>query len=185
MLRGSIFFAMALFFAPGIDPEPLPAPEAREVEACVTPPAPALRLSGYLPDYEFAKFDPAVIGKLDELIYFSIEPRPDGQLDTSRAPPAVLAKLREIGGRQAAKLWIAVGGGNRSQSFSPMALDPISRRRFIDSLAQFCGDQGFSGADFDWEFPAGKAEQAAYNCAADGMQTEILRRAAWRFLSPS
>lgn len=164
MQRGSVFLAVAVFLAPGIDSVPRQTPEVHAVAAaCAKPAAAALRLSGYLPDYEFAKFDPAVVGKLDELIYFSIEPRPDGQLDTSRAPPAVLAKLREIRGRQATKLWIAVGGGNRSQGFSTMALDPISRRRFINDLRQFCIDHGFAGADFDWEFPAGKVEQAAYN----------------------
>ena len=136
----------------------LPALAARSA-----PPTP-FRVVAYLPDYRVQAFDPAApaLDDLTDLIFFSLEPTPAGGLDAARLTPAALAKLQAVKRRHVLRLWVAVGGWERSAGFAPVATDPVKRRQFAQALTLFCLGHGFGGADFDWEHPANAPEEAGY-----------------------
>lgn len=158
-------------------------------------PAPPFRVAAYLPDYRVPALDPAApaLNDLTDLIFFSLEPTPAGGLDAARLTPAALAKLQAVKRRHALRLWVAVGGWERSAGFAPVATDPAKRRRFAQSLALFCLSHGFGGADFDWEHPAGAAEEAGYAAllaetqrafAPHGLRLSVTL-APWQKLAPA
>ena len=129
--------------------------------------ASAFRVVAYLPDYRVATLNPAGLRYVTDLIFFSLEPTPSGELDSTRLTPAVAAALQTIRlrhdlNRPAMRLWVTVGGWERSASFAPMAVDAGKRRRFAQALTQLCLRRQLAGVDFDWEHPAGPAEEAGY-----------------------
>lgn len=116
----------------------------------------------HLPDYRLAEIAPAVADSVTDLIYFSIEPRATGELDADRLTPAALDKLRQLKRGRKINLLIAVGGWGRGQNFAPMATDTLARARFVQNLVELCEKNEFDGVDFDWEYPANKAEEDAF-----------------------
>jgi len=123
---------------------------------------PTFCVVGYLPSYEMKQFEPAVGEYLDELIYFSAQPTVEGGLNADDVTPQALARLREMRSRYGTRVNLALGGWGRCAGFATMATDVEKRSRFIEALLQFCLDNRFDGVDFDWEFPKGKEEHAAY-----------------------
>jgi len=117
---------------------------------------------GYFPDYRIDSVDSSIGSRVTDLIYFSIEPEPTGELDTSRLQPEHLTKLSEIKNAHGTAILVALGGWGRSDGFAAMATDQAARANFIQNITQFCLDNQFDGADFDWEFPADQAEVNAY-----------------------
>jgi len=115
---------------------------------------------GYLPDYE--TLNPDWGNCLTDLIYFSAEPRPDGSLDSARLSPANLQTMREMKARYGTRIYISLGGYERSADFSPMVTNLKARQYFITNLLAFARDNDLDGVDFDWEFPAGQAELDGY-----------------------
>ena len=134
------------------------SPTARSMNA-VSPP---FRVAAYLPDYRVAALDSAPLTYVTDLIFFSLEPTSSGGLDSARLTPADTAKLQEAKRRHALRLWVTVGGWERSAGFAPTATDPVKRHQFVSALTQFCLAHHFDGADFDWEHPANAAEEAGY-----------------------
>jgi len=120
------------------------------------------RIVGYLPEYRVMTVDPVVASTVSDLIFFSLEPTPDGGIDSHRLTPPIEARLRTIqkNNPQLRRL-VAFGGADRSNGFAPMATDPARRRRFITALGPFCRAHGFAGVDYDWEFPKTAAESRA------------------------
>lgn len=123
----------------------------------------------YLPDYRALTLAPAAppLNNLTDLIFFSLEPTPSGGLDGARLTSAVTARLQaiktqSIKRRRPLRLWVALGGWERSAGFAPVATDPAKRPLFVRALTLFCLRHGFDGADFDWEHPANAAEEAGY-----------------------
>lgn len=127
-------------------------------------PPPPFRVVAYLPDYRTRALDPAApsLKNLTDLVFFSLEPTRAGGLDSARLTPAVTSKLRDIKRRHALRLWVALGGWERSAGFAPVATDPAKRGLFVRTLTRFCLGHGFGGADFDWEHPANAQEEAGY-----------------------
>lgn len=125
-------------------------------------PTKQFRLVGYLPDYRVEKFDTPQAQWLTDVIYFSIQPKADGNLDARSVTPAALQKLRDIRRRYATRIHIGVGGWNRSHGFAAMATDSASRRALVANLLDYCRQHNFDGVDFDWEFPRGPRELSAY-----------------------
>jgi len=143
----------------------LSGPAARAASA----PPPPFRVVAYLPDYRAGTLDPAApsLNSLTDLVFFSLEPTPTGGLDSARLTPAVTAGLQDIKAqsikrRRVLRLWVALGGWERSAGFAPVATDPAKRRLFVRALTLFCLRHGFGGADFDWEHPANAPEEAGY-----------------------
>ncbi len=118
---------------------------------------------GYLPEYEWEN-TPASAGQyLTDVILFSLEPRVDGSLDAGRATPGFTAALKAMKRAYGTRILVALGGWGRSTGFGPMATDEGKRQRFVSELKDYCVENGFDGADYDWEFPANEAEKAAYS----------------------
>ena len=127
----------------------------------------AFRIVAYLPDYRVATLSPASLRYVTDLVFFSLEPTSSGDLDSTRLTPAVSAALQTIKQRHdinfpAVRLWVTVGGWERSAGFASMAVDAGKRRRFVQALTQLCLSRQLDGVDFDWEHPAGPAEEAGY-----------------------
>ena len=121
------------------------------------------RVVGYFPDYRISETDNSVAENLTDIIYFSIEPEPDGSLDLSRLNSDVYFKLNALKKMNPdLRVYIAVGGWGRSEHFGEMATNSTARADFIANLSELCRTAGFSGADYDWEFPANAVENEAY-----------------------
>ncbi len=157
-------------------------------------PTPPFRVVAYLPDYRVGALDPAApaLNDLTDLIFFSLEPTPAGGLNAARLTPALTAKLQAIKRRHSLRLWVAVGGWERSAGFAPVATDPAKRRLFAQALTSFCLSHGFGGADFDWEHPASASEEAGYAAllaevrrafAPHGLRLSVTM-APWQKLAP-
>jgi GH18 family chitinase len=130
--------------------------------AIAADPPPAFRIAGYLPEYRFAKFDPAHAAPLTDLILFAAEPTADGQLDMTRFKDAPWRALKEFKTRQRIRLNLCVGGWGRSSQFPAVAADLVLRRRFAQSALDILLAQRLDGLDLDWEHPEGDAQQQAY-----------------------
>ncbi len=125
-------------------------------------PAAKFSVIGYLPDYRVDGFDEKICRQLDELVFFSIEPRADGTLDTGRLKPGMIRQLGLLRKKYRLKLRICVGGWDRSRGFIACTAKDASRARLVEQLVAFCRTNGFDGVDLDWEHPKGPAQQAAY-----------------------
>lgn len=121
------------------------------------------RVVAYLPEYRVATLAPTGLSGVTDLVFFSLEPTPVGGLDSARWTPAIAAKLKEFRRQHSSlRLWAALGGWDRSAGFAPVATDPAKRGQFVSALTLFCLREHLNGADFDWEHPAGPAEEAGY-----------------------
>jgi len=150
--------AQATLPSPGVTPSPTPAPPGWCSPASGRPGS--LAVVGYLPDYE--PLNPDWGNCLTDLIYFSAEPRPDGSLDSARLSPATLQAMRAMKARYGTRLFISLGGYQRSAGFAPMATNLTARQKFIAALLAFAREHDLDGIDFDWEFPTGQAELDGY-----------------------
>ena len=151
------------------------------------------RVAAYLPDYRVATLDPAVLRRVTDLIFFSLEPTPDGGIDSARLTPVITAKLTGFQRRYPLRLWAAFGGWERSSGFAPMTTNAAHRQRFVQALTQFCVSHHFDGADFDWEHPSTAQEEAGYTAlltethrafAPRGLRLSVTI-APWQKLAPA
>ena len=138
-------------------------PVAAALAAPSAKPPPPFRVVGYLPEYRVATLDPAALSGVTDCVFFSLEPAPDGGLDTTRLTPAVAARLQALRRHALRRFWVTLGGWDRSAGFVPLAADAGKRRRFAGALTAFCLSHGFAGADFDWEHPADAGQAADYS----------------------
>ena len=153
---------MALFALPLVAPqhgvqaeEPRAAAPAREQQE-------KLLVVGYLPDYR-VKVVPDDVGKhLTDLVLFSLEPKPSGDLDTSRLTADKVARAVALKKRHKLSLHVSVGGWGRSKGFAAMTQDARRRSRFVERLLAYCRKNQFDGVDYDWEFPGGPKQREAY-----------------------
>lgn len=132
---------------------PLPTPK-------LILPAREFAIVGYLPDYR--TLDPAWGHYVTDIVYFSAGLRASGELDTGRLDAQTLAALREMRAAHGTRLFIAIGGWERSQNFAAVATDPALRAQAVQSITAYCRENELDGVDFDWEFPANTAERAGY-----------------------
>jgi GH18 family chitinase len=136
---------------------------------------PEYRIVGYLPDYRISELDASAAKYLTDLIYFSIEPEPDGELNLSRInlnTYTSLNAMRET--NPGLKVHIAVGGWARSEHFPAMSGNVSARQNFVQNLTDYCLNNNFHGADFDWEFPANSNENNAYAQLLADTKTEFV-----------
>lgn len=127
-----------------------------------TPATEPFSVVGYLPYYEAKGFEPSIGKYLTDLIYFSVEPTADGDLKHGDISRDVIERLHKMREQHHTRIEIAVGGWGRAKALPAVAVDPQKRQRFIEALAKYCDDNKFDGVDFDWEFPRGKEETAAF-----------------------
>lgn len=118
-------------------------------------------VAGYLPEYRVDALDPAVGKYVSDLMYFSVEPKPTGDVDLSRLQADHLRRLQAMR-RHGVRVLLTVGGWGRSAGFVAVAGDLAACRRFVTTLARVCRENDLDGADFDWEHPQNAAEQQNY-----------------------
>lgn len=135
-------------------------PPTPAIPSTPTPPSRDFAIVGYLPDYR--TLDPAWGRYVTDIVYFSAGLRADGELDTTRLDAQTLAALREMRSIYGTRVFIAIGGWERSGGFAAVAVDPALRASVARTLTAYCLENGLDGVDFDWEFPEGAAEIAGY-----------------------
>lgn len=121
-----------------------------------------LRVAGYLPDYRFEQIDVDSLTGLTDLILFSAEPNADGTLNMARLEHAPWEKFLTYKTEQRVRLWLAVGGWERSTHFGDVAGSDLRRTRFVGDLLQTALARRLDGIDIDWEHPRNAAEQESY-----------------------
>ncbi len=122
-----------------------------------------LSIVGYLPEWRMEGFVPATARYLTDIIFFSIEPKPSGDLDTERARPGHLELLQAVKRESSVRVLVSVGGWGRSAGFAQMATNGVTRGRFVQAIAEYCRENGLDGVDYDWEFPENRQEKEAYS----------------------
>ena len=124
--------------------------------------ADALRTVGYLPYYRMDKIQPAWFENVDDLIFYNVKPKASGDLDTSNFSRDSLSLIQSYAKNTRMRILITVGGWEECGGFASMATDEKRRKEFIRQLLAFCREHDLDGVDFDWEFPNGPEEEAAY-----------------------
>jgi GH18 family chitinase len=142
---------LVLALVGGAGPQPTTKPQAA-----------AFRVVAYAPDWRFDELDLDRCRLVDELVYFSLEPAPDGTIDARRFTDAHRKRLAEIRAKFGTRVRFAIGGWQRAKHFAAVATDEKRRAVFVESIVNFCRDNEFAGVDFDWEFPKNDAEVEAY-----------------------
>lgn len=117
---------------------------------------------GYIPNYHVDRLEQFDLGRLTDLIFFSIEPTADGGVDRQTLTQETLSHLQSLKAKHGFRLLVSVGGWGRSNHFAAMARNLANRRRFIVELTRFCVNNQFDGVDYDWEHPANPGEESAY-----------------------
>ena len=115
-------------------------------------------VTGYLPHYRAGIIDTLPVEKLTDIIYFSVSPKANGSLDTSKVESAVLRKLTKRAHPKGTRVHICVGGWELSTGFAPMTADITARTAFVRNLTTFVRTHRLQGADIDWEHPKTEAE---------------------------
>ena len=132
------------------------------IAACINVHAAQPVVTGYLPHYRAGAIDKLPVEKLTDIIFFSISPKADGSLDTSRVKPEVLKKLTQRAHAKNTRVHICVGGWNLSGGFVPMTSNAKARAAFVRNLTTYVRAHRLQGADVDWEHPKGAAQIANY-----------------------
>lgn len=150
--------ACAASTSPPIEtPQPTPSPPPTPTSAA---PTRDFAIVGYLPDYR--TLDPAWGSYVTDIVYFSASLRASGELDTGRLNTQTLVALREMRATYGTRIFIAIGGWERSQNFAAVATDPALRAHAVQAITTYCLENELDGVDFDWEFPDNEAESAGY-----------------------
>ena len=114
------------------------------------------RIAGYLPDYRFGIDMNQTALLIDDLYLFSLSPQPQlGEMmfavcclneDHYTKAKQAMAYAKTHANNKEVKIWLTVGGGGRSNSFTK---DPGTMIRVIKTLLHH---HNFHGVDFDCEF---------------------------------
>jgi chitinase len=124
---------------------------------------PEFRIVGYLPEYRMADFDLSDAQLYTDLIVFSAEPTPEGELNMARLAGVVpWDKLRKVKTAYRVRLLLCVGGWERSGHFAAMTRSEGSRNRFVEAAIRVCLSERLDGLDLDWEHPADTIEADRY-----------------------
>ncbi len=97
-----------------------------------------------------------------DIIFFSVEPNADGTIDQRNLSASGLEAIPELRDKHGVQLHLAVGGWGRCTHFAAVSATAESRAKFIAELMTLCQKHGFSGIDYDWEFPKDAKENALF-----------------------
>jgi len=95
---------------------------------------------------------------ITDLVYFSVEPAPDGSIDMRGVSAEGFDAVQELISEREIRVHLAVGGWGRSDHFAEACETEGSRAILIQALVDLCGQHGLSGVDYDWEFPKSAEE---------------------------
>ena len=142
-----------------VTPTLIPA-SATPQDWCTHPLSDDFVIIGYLPEYR--ELNPKWGKCLTDIIYFSAEPHTDGTLDTSRLSESTWQGLQKMKAEYRTRVYLTVGGWERSDGFARMVSKTKLRAAFIQNLIDFATKQQLDGVDFDWEFPKNETEFKNY-----------------------
>ncbi len=180
----------AVLLAACVPSSPLPTPTPDVSTPTPAASTPTFTIAGYLPDYR--TLDPEWGRYATDMIYFSAGVQASGELNTGRLSERTLAALREMRTTYGTRVFVAIGGWDRSQHFAAVATDPALRELFAQNLTTYCLAQQLDGVDLDWEFPQDERENRAYvellaaihrAFAPHGLRVSVAL-AAWQDLGP-
>lgn len=116
---------------------------------------------GYLPSHKLAKVQPSQIRHLTDLVYFTLAAKSDGTLVRAPLTDAHRNFLRRVKADYGVRILIGVTDHKQEGPLGTVAADPVLRTKFAAALTAFLTEEGFDGADFDWEYPS-VGQQASY-----------------------
>lgn len=151
------------------------------------------RVAGYLPEYRFADFDAQSFDGLSDLIIFSAEPTSEGGLDLIRLQDCPWQTLLSYKTQHRVRLFLTIGGWDRSENFAQMAKSSTLRKAFAEAVLQCALEKRLDGIDIDWEHPADAEESNAYGDLLTDIRTALkphglmltVTIAAWQHLPAS
>jgi len=124
-----------------------------------------LRVVGYVPEYRYGGHEwwEGVLGKLTDVILFSIEATEDGHLSgLDRLPDAeLLESIRSTARRSSTNVLICVGGSGRSEGLAKALRSTPARETLVRSLAELVDSTEVQGLDIDFEVPSGDDDYRA------------------------
>jgi chitinase len=97
-----------------------------------------------------------------DIILFSVEPTATGSIDTRRFDNQGFAMARKLKLAGVKRVFLSVGGSQRSKNFREVAASHAKRKALIAALAGLCKAKGLDGVDYDWEHPRTPEEQSDY-----------------------
>lgn len=128
---------------------------------CKTVPAP--KVVGYYTAWQRAAFpaEKVAFKHLTHIAHAFIWPNADGSLGMydNFLYHQLVAKTHQAG----KKIIVSIGGWGNCDGFSPMTASGIARARFVEQVKNFCLNNGYDGADIDWEFPQSPADRSNLN----------------------
>lgn len=150
------------------------------------------RVAGYLPDYRFAEVSVESLAGLTDLMIFSAEPNADGSLNLNRLENCPWEKLLTFKTKHRVRLFLTIGGWDRSTHFAQVAASREKRKVFVASVLRIAAEKRLDGIDLDWEHPKDASEQMAYGQLLADLRSALKRHgymltvtiAAWQRLPP-
>ncbi len=128
---------------------------------CKTTPAP--KVVGYYAAWQRGSYpaEKVAFHHLTHIAHAFIWPNADGSLAMydNFLYPQLVAKTHQAG----KKIMVSIGGWGHCDGFSPMAANATARARFVENVKNFCVNNGYDGADIDWEYPQSEADRANLN----------------------
>ncbi|MAS51724.1 MAG: hypothetical protein CMD20_00830 [Flavobacteriales bacterium] len=123
----------------------------------------AQKIIGYIPRYRTtAQMDAAIEwDKMTDYYYFGSIPTGSGGI-TIEEPTRFQHVLNKAVSFNK-NVWLSVGGWNKSSNFITIANSETKRAAFAQEALEICEDNGLTGIDIDWEFPAAGQEVAFKN----------------------
>lgn len=133
---------------------------------------PKFTVAGYLPDYRYLSTGIPRAEYLTDLIAFSLEPLPSGELERRTWDNGAFAVLRQVRSDHGIRLMVCLGGGDRSEGFREILKSADTRERLVQSVKDLCDREKLDGVDLDWEHPQTLNEARDY-----GVFMELLKLA--------
>ena len=111
---------------------------------------------GYYPSWAKATYPHTAVqySCLTHIAHAFIFPNTDGTIDLTGF--TFYPELIQAAHQHGVQIVISVGGWDvdRTPRFSQMVKDSTARHRLVSGLKTFCMQNGYDGADIDWEYPA-------------------------------
>ena len=111
-----------------------------------------------------------------DLIFFSLNPNPDGTLSDLNGMVAANAAAVKLAAHKArAKVLICIGSGGSGASFEG-AISPANQAAFVQNIATWVAANGYDGVDIDME-PVTTEDGPAYQSFIRSLRTALGRHA--------
>jgi len=129
-------------------------------------------VAGYYTSWRVFTYKPADVpmDKVTHLLHAFVYPNASGDVNHPTYFFDPLPDLITLAHAAGVKVYVAVGGYNDSQYFSPVAANPAIRADFITNLTTFCTTHGYDGVDLDWEYPEDATDRTNLNLLVSEMK---------------